>query len=591
MRLSPLLILLAIVPLALETSSGISASQSPAPEPPARYRVTAGVDEATTTIRGQARIEWHNPTASPVSEIRLLTPWNVRHDAAVSLEVTGLKATTSDGTVWSVPLNPPIRGGQRFEFDLTWTARIPELGEGFGTRRGVFLATGWIPRIGLLADDGWHADPTDDVASRTAAFGRFDVDLRVPGTWVIGATGPETARQDHGDGSVTHRFEAINVTDFAWAASASFVERTLSVEQRTAQAIDVRLLLQPEHAVQSERHRNAVMVAIEAYNKWFGSYPWPTLTIVDLPEPAAASERTRSGLIGTAPGLIAVNTPWITPWATALPDAAIMTGVGDQFWRHSTGVDASDAPALASGVTSYVTTRMMRELFGGRYAPAHRYFRGVVTWPFIDAGVTSLAISAPIDGPRRKAPQDSRELTLVAFERAFGWDVARNTLATYLARGRFRHPTIAEFLAVASSEASRDVSWVFNAWRRPSERFDYAVASVATVVVDNGVVESTINLARRADGTFPVHVLVTFADNSSVVEEWDGVEPSHTLRYRRAAPVTTVAIDPDRRLALDANRANNSWSSHPAGRLAAVKWAGRWAAWFQHVLLTYAFFV
>ncbi len=98
-------------------------------------------------------------------------------------------------------------------------------------------------------------------------------------------------------------------------------------------------------------------------------------------------------------------------------------------------------------------------------------------------------------------------------------------------------------------------------------------------------------VARTGDGRFPVQILVTFADGSSVVEDWDGIESTHTVRHLRPSPVESVAIDPDHRLALETNRTNNSWSSRPSGSLAAVKWASRWASWFQHVLVTYAFFV
>jgi hypothetical protein len=41
---------------------------------------------------------------------------------------------------------------------------------------------------------------------------------------------------------------------------------------------------------------------------------------------------------------------------------------------------------------------------------------------------------------------------------------------------------------------------------------------------------------------------------------------------------------------LDVLRTNNSWTARPQGARAADKWSLRWLSWFQHVLLTYAFF-
>ncbi len=54
--------------------------------------------------------------------------------------------------------------------------------------------------------------------------------------------------------------------------------------------------------------------------------------------------------------------------------------------------------------------------------------------------------------------------------------------------------------------------------------------------------------------------------------------------------MTEVTIDPDRVLTLDVNYTNNSWTAKPQGRAAAYKWALVWLNWFEHTLLTYAFF-
>jgi hypothetical protein len=51
-----------------------------------------------------------------------------------------------------------------------------------------------------------------------------------------------------------------------------------------------------------------------------------------------------------------------------------------------------------------------------------------------------------------------------------------------------------------------------------------------------------------------------------------------------------VDIDPDHVLRVEWRRTNNSWVAHPAAPRAADKWSLRWMTWFQHVLMTYAFF-
>ena len=604
--------------------TGLEARQKGPAEPPGRYRVAAAFDPATQTITGTARIQWRNPASIPATELRLVVPWNSRRDdhsswaleqrtgaragsmsfgapaggsldlTAVSLEreqgaldrlretvpVSPDDGNAADRTVWTVPLDRPVAPGQTVGLAVSWKAVVPPLANGFGSRRTVVVAAAWIPRIGVFTDQGWHAHQTR-AAGIPAAVARFEVDLRLPGGWVVGGTGRTTGRQAYPDQSVSHRFEVDGAPDLAWVASPDFVERVVRVEQQRGTPVDVRLLLSREHASQGERHLAAVRHALAAYNAWFAAYPWPSLTVADVPEDAGL-ERTadRSPLVASHPGVVAVTTPWILPWASGGLDRALVAGIGDQFWGAFTLPDGVDDTWLTRGIPAYVAERVTAERFGTRFAPVRRYFNGLITWPF--TGIRRSAAEA--DLPRETLP-------FVTLERFLGFETVKASLATYLVRGRGRHPTTAEFLAIAGSVANRDLAWFFDATTRPHAEFNYAVSNVASAAAGPAAFESAITLRRLGDGVFPVETLVTFADGSSLVDHWDGAAETRTVRYTRSQPVSRVEIDPGRTLALESERLDNSWTSTPAGHLAGQKWSRRWAAWFQHLLVTYAFFV
>jgi hypothetical protein len=169
-------------------------------------------------------------------------------------------------------------------------------------------------------------------------------------------------------------------------------------------------------------------------------------------------------------------------------------------------------------------------------------------------------------------------------------------LATFYARGMFRHPTGDEFIAIASSTAGRNLSWFFDATLRQSATFDYAVGEVTSLrtAASPDRFESTVIVRRLADGVFPVEIRVTFEDGAVVLERWHDEARTGWQAFTyddRPAPVSRVEIDPDRVLVLDAHRTNNSWTSEPLAARAADKWTRRWMTWAQHLLLTYAFFV
>ena len=55
----------------------------------------------------------------------------------------------------------------------------------------------------------------------------------------------------------------------------------------------MRLLLQPEHEAQADRHFAATRAALKYYGEWFGAYPYGHITIVD---PGLAERRRRHGI-------------------------------------------------------------------------------------------------------------------------------------------------------------------------------------------------------------------------------------------------------------------------------------------------------
>jgi hypothetical protein len=200
-------------------------------------------------------------------------------------------------------------------------------------------------------------------------------------------------------------------------------------------------------------------------------------------------------------------------------------------------------------------------------------------------------------------------LSLQTLEGLLGEEPMTRALRTYARRWRFGHPTSEDFVAAVSEAAGRDMRWYFQQTWASSELCDYAVAvrherprqgagyfeqegrrlafrPPARGERDaQGAWESEVTVRRLGEVRLPVELLVEFEDGRAQRESWDGQERWRRFRYQGAARGTRAALDPERKIALDVNPANNTWvEERGAARRAARKWSGRWLFWLQNLL-------
>ena len=126
----------------------------------------------------------------------------------------------------------------------------------------------------VLEDSGWNTHQFHAATEFYSDYGLYDVRITVPERFVVGASGREVERMENANGTVTHRYEAEDIHDFAWTASPNFLEDTRAFEHPTLPRVNMRLLLQPEHAGQESRHFDATAAALKYYGEWFGAYPY-----------------------------------------------------------------------------------------------------------------------------------------------------------------------------------------------------------------------------------------------------------------------------------------------------------------------------
>ena len=615
----------------------------------ANYSIDVRLDPASRSLIASEVILWRNITSRPASELQFHLYWNAwRNDRSTFLreaalagrgnrsapgdqdwsriEVTALQlldgagavptdlagrmrfiapddGNADDATVMAVGLPRPIGPGQGVTLEVKWTAHVPRAFARTGVIGNDFFIAQWFPKLGVLQDEGWNCHQFHAATEFFSDYGVYDVNLTVPRGWTVGATGVERERRDNADGTSTHRYYQEDVHDFAWTTSPDYVERVARFEDPRLPAVDLRLLLQPEHASQAAEHFKAAGITLKHYGEWFGAYPYGHLTIVD---PAYQSDA--DGM--EYPTLITAGTRWLAPSGTDDPDDVVVHEAGHQFWYGIVGNNEFEDAWLDEGINTFATARA-RAVAGDAAFYSRRYFGGFVPFVFRD-----VRLSREIDGNRlagyRRSPkadalatptfQDwpstagnityaKTALWLNTLERWRGWPTLQRTLAIFFARWRFRHPRAADFFAVATEVGGRDLTPFLDEVYRGSNVFDYGVQDFSSAEEAPGTYRTSVVVRRYGEAIFPVDVLVTFRNGERVLEHWNGRDRWKLYQYDRPARAVTAAVDPNHVLLLDLNYTNNTRTLAPRGREAATKWAATWMVWLEDALLTWGFLV
>jgi hypothetical protein len=538
-------------------------------------------------------------------------------------------ANADDRTVMEVKTARPVAPGETARFRVEWKALIPygTVGRAGWVHDYNFIVQ-WFPKIGVFWKGKWNAHQFHPWTEFFADYGVYDVSLTVPRDFVVGATGRLEETKDNPDGTKMLRFVQEDVHDFAWTASRRFLERKATFDDPGYPKVEIRLLVQPEHAHLADRYLEATKIALRTYGTWSAPYPYPQITVVD---PA-----WRSGSGGMEyPTLFTGGANIFSPRALQSPESVTIHECGHQFWYGLVGNNEFEEAWLDEGFNTYTQGKAIDYALGPR-GWGRRYFgftsgRGGRTgWPVVAPGVLIGRGRDTLESLRENGQTDVMAragweyrtsgsytinsygkpgLTLQTLEGLVGDETMTRIMRTYARRYRFAHPTTSDFIAVVNEVTGKDYRWFFDETFYSSSLVDYAVGAEVSPVrrlegwsegkdgtleltpsrkregKPTGPWESKVTVRRLGEARLPVEVRVDFEDGRSVLETWDGKDRWKRFSYTDASKVVRAVVDPENKIALDVDHGNNVWiaDTGPAER-AATKWAARWMFWLQNLL-------
>lgn len=440
----------------------------------------------------------------------------------------------------------------------------------------------WYPQMAVYDDlNGWTAEPYQGNGEFYMGFADYDISVTVPEGWLVGATGtlqnpdavltdavqgqlerarateevvaivdssargPGTATRaaPANDSTLTWRFEAEQVRDFAFGASRHFVWDATSAVTGTDTSL-VHAFYRPD-AAGWDQSAAFGQFSVEHLSEMIQPYPYPQMT-------------TMEGPIGGG-----MEYPMITLIGTPRSEKDLFDvtyhEISHMWFPMLVGTNEKAYTWLDEGTTTLNETEGHNAHYPEDNAWArseHYYFRFASS---VETPSMRHADRYPVEGPARYvASYDKPAVMLHALRGILGEETFFEAYRTYAERWAYKHPTPHDFFNTFEEVADRELDWFWRGAFYESWTMDQAVGAV-----EQTSDTTTVTVTDKGQLPMPVLLEAQYADGRTV-ERRVGVTP--WLSGRRTVSVglpsdslVRVRLDPQSVLP-DVNRANNTWT-------------------------------
>jgi hypothetical protein len=495
-----------------------------------------------------------------------------------------LPASVVSETLLTTPLPEALAPGGVLTLTVDFRAQLPQVFARTGFFDDYNMVGQWFPKLGVYQQDkGWNAVQFHANSEFFADFGTYDLAVTVPAGYLVGAVGVPSGQTNNSDGTVTFYYHAEAVIDTAWAACPRFREA-----HRTAGPAEIVLFYLPEHEALATRYLAAAEKALAGYGEWFAPYPYPRLTLIDVPDQAPGAGGMEYPTLVTVGSLGLSLPPGLG--TDLFPELVTVHEVGHQWWQSTVATNEGAEPWLDEGLTEYSAARLLEWAYPGQALEQVAGFR-ITSWDLdrmeylVSPGVPMYGAAWTFDGTAYAvAAYYKPAMVLASMERIVGAERWLQVMRTYCQRYRFGHPTTEDFLNVVAEEAGPAARQLLEPLVYKAGTLDYAVAGLQCAP-SGQLYRCEATVTRQGAAVLPVEVEFTFAGGQQERQTWDGQDGDRTFTFEQAVPVDSVQLDPDRKLLLDRDWLNNSLS-RPVQAVPIVRMLSSWLYDIEQLVLT-----
>ncbi len=273
----------------------------------------------------------------------------------------------TDHTVVRLDLPEAVAPGANTTLDIDFNSQLPKVVARTGYVGSFHLVGQWFPKIAVLELPGergataprWNAHEFHLHSEFYADYGRYDVTIKVPDGYTVGATGEPQGLPVSHDGWTSQRFVQGDVHDFAWTADKRTAKPlTATWTGPGSPNVSVTVLFPPEYEHNAPTVLKATLDSLTYFSQTLGAYPYKTVTAVIPPYNAEEAGGMEYPTFFTASSYARAEKDTATGYAL---DFVTIHEFGHGYFYGLLGSNEFEEPMLDEGLNEYWNLRMIRD--------------------------------------------------------------------------------------------------------------------------------------------------------------------------------------------------------------------------------------
>lgn len=461
-----------------------------------------------------------------------------------------------DQSLAKLRLPKPVKGGESITLHLEFEVELPKIFARMGRTEDFVMAGQWFPKISVYepagtrgrTQEGWNLHQYHGNSEFYSNFGIYSVRIRVPEDYIVAATGFPTKPAQKANGEKIYQFYADDVHDFAWAASPNFVTAEEAYSAPGIPGVRIKLYLDPAHKDLKERYFDTAKTALSSFGKWYGSYPYSTLSIVVPPYSGNGAGGMEYPTLVTAFGANN-DSPGYELERTVIHEIA------HQYFYGIVANNEFEEAWLDEAFASYAEEKVMEKQYG-------------IT---SNTAAQGASITSPEPLKMESWKYSSHEnyalnvytrgkLVLQGIERQVGSKTMDKIMMTYAKKFRFKHPTTTDFQKVVEQVTQSSWQSYFDQYVYGSQMADIAIDQIKTKNKGSQAhprFVSTVNITSKGGDVTDVPIVFAFEDGKLVERTWSGKNGKVTYTLEYHTPLAWAMVDPKYTIMLENKHMNN----------------------------------